>query len=92
MPKKERIFNAKMRNRRLLSTGLSARAAVRGSLVVKVTVSWLTCYEFEPSTTENKPCRGGRCALNMSRLIRSPVGVVWKLGEGGASLGIVLVT
>ncbi|GFW12548.1 hypothetical protein TNCV_818001 [Trichonephila clavipes] len=37
-------------------------------------------------------CRGGRCPLNMSRLKRPPVGVVWKLREGGASSGVVLVT
>ncbi|GFW91767.1 hypothetical protein TNCV_3400271 [Trichonephila clavipes] len=29
-----------------------------GSLVVKVTDSWLACHEFEPSVTENPPCRG----------------------------------
>ncbi|GFY17307.1 hypothetical protein TNCV_1090811 [Trichonephila clavipes] len=30
-----------------------------------------------------------RCSLNLKRL---PVGVMWKLGEGGASSGVVLVT
>ncbi|GFU77571.1 hypothetical protein TNCV_3499431 [Trichonephila clavipes] len=30
----------------------------RGSFVVKVTDSWLACHEFEPSTTEDPPCRG----------------------------------
>ncbi|GFS72490.1 uncharacterized protein TNCV_2116331 [Trichonephila clavipes] len=28
-----------------------------GSLVVKVTVSWPVCHEFEPSTDEDPPCR-----------------------------------
>ncbi|GFX68174.1 hypothetical protein TNCV_4439971 [Trichonephila clavipes] len=27
-----------------------------GSLVVKATDSWLTCHEFEPSTTKDPPC------------------------------------
>ncbi|GFV28049.1 uncharacterized protein TNCV_187251 [Trichonephila clavipes] len=27
-----------------------------GSLVVKVTVSWKACHEFEPSTAEDPPC------------------------------------
>ncbi|GFW73992.1 hypothetical protein TNCV_545161 [Trichonephila clavipes] len=30
----------------------------RGSLVFKVTDSWPTCYEFEPSPTEGPPCWG----------------------------------
>ncbi|GFV53714.1 hypothetical protein TNCV_2092171 [Trichonephila clavipes] len=30
----------------------------RRSLEVKVTNSWLACHEFEPSTTEDLPCRG----------------------------------
>ncbi|GFT73458.1 hypothetical protein TNCV_4020961 [Trichonephila clavipes] len=30
----------------------------RGSLVVKVTDSWLACHEFEFNTTEDPPCRG----------------------------------
>ncbi|GFV92896.1 e3 ubiquitin-protein ligase RGLG2 [Trichonephila clavipes] len=35
----------------------------------------------ESSTTEDLPCRGGRCTLNLSRLKRLLVGVVSKLGE-----------
>ncbi|GFX17805.1 DUF4817 domain-containing protein [Trichonephila clavipes] len=38
----------------------------RGSLVMKVTDSWPACREFEPSTAEDSPCRGGRYTLNMS--------------------------
>ncbi|GFT06284.1 hypothetical protein TNCV_2990551 [Trichonephila clavipes] len=38
-----------------------------------------------PSTTEDPPHRGGRWVLNMSRLKRSPVCVVLKLGEGATS-------
>ncbi|GFW04167.1 uncharacterized protein TNCV_2669321 [Trichonephila clavipes] len=38
-------------------------------------------YQADVSSTEDPPCRGGRCMLNMSRLKRPPVGVVWKLGE-----------
>ncbi|GFY10671.1 hypothetical protein TNCV_2194921 [Trichonephila clavipes] len=30
----------------------------RGSLVVKVTDSCPTCHEFQPSTSEDPPCRG----------------------------------
>ncbi|GFW72855.1 hypothetical protein TNCV_1266981 [Trichonephila clavipes] len=29
----------------------------RGSLMVKITDSWLSCHEFEPSTTKDPPCR-----------------------------------
>ncbi|GFT84034.1 hypothetical protein TNCV_1149321 [Trichonephila clavipes] len=29
-----------------------------GSLVVKVTDSWLVCHEFEPSTVQDSSCRG----------------------------------
>ncbi|GFY17902.1 hypothetical protein TNCV_3383951 [Trichonephila clavipes] len=41
-----------------------------GNLVVKVTDSLLACHEFEPCTTEDQPCRGGRCTLNTSMLRR----------------------
>ncbi|GFX19847.1 hypothetical protein TNCV_1434081 [Trichonephila clavipes] len=44
--------------------------------VVKVTDSCLASHEFEPSSSEAPLCRGGRCALNMLRLKRPPVGVV----------------
>ncbi|GFV92519.1 hypothetical protein TNCV_1744241 [Trichonephila clavipes] len=47
---------------------------------------------FDPSTTEDPPCRGGRYTLNMLRIKRSPIGVVWKLGERGVSLVVFLVT
>ncbi|GFW37061.1 hypothetical protein TNCV_5019591 [Trichonephila clavipes] len=40
----------------------------RGSLVIKVTDSWLMCHEFWPSTPEDFPRRGDRCTLNMSGL------------------------
>ncbi|GFV70880.1 hypothetical protein TNCV_3040791 [Trichonephila clavipes] len=30
-----------------------------GSLMVKVRGSWLACHEFDPSTAEDSPCRGG---------------------------------
>ncbi|GFS84099.1 hypothetical protein TNCV_2364911 [Trichonephila clavipes] len=52
-----------------------------GSLVVKVTDSWLACLEFEPSTAENPPCRGGRCKSNLPWLKRPPVDVKGKLEE-----------
>ncbi|GFV65322.1 transposable element Tc3 transposase [Trichonephila clavipes] len=45
-----------------------------GSLVVKVTDSWLVCHEFEPSTTEDPLCRD-RCTLHLSRAQTPPVGV-----------------
>ncbi|GFV43584.1 hypothetical protein TNCV_1613581 [Trichonephila clavipes] len=60
------------------------------SLVVKVTDSWLTCHELEPSTSEDPPCKGDHCLLNLSRLYPT-VHVMWKLGEGDTSSGIVLV-
>ncbi|GFU26428.1 hypothetical protein TNCV_3510391 [Trichonephila clavipes] len=56
-----------------------------GSLVVKVADLWSACYGFESSTTENLPCKGGRCTLNMSRRKRLPVGEVWNLGDGGSA-------
>ncbi|GFW97399.1 HTH_Tnp_Tc3_2 domain-containing protein [Trichonephila clavipes] len=62
-----------------------------GSLVVKVTDSWLECHELEPSTTEDPSCRG-RCSLYLSMLKRPTVDVVWKLGEWGASTGVILIT
>ncbi|GFV37515.1 uncharacterized protein TNCV_127261 [Trichonephila clavipes] len=34
-----------------------ALSGVRGSQVVKLTDSWPACHEFEPSTTEDQPCR-----------------------------------
>ncbi|GFV90938.1 hypothetical protein TNCV_1248271 [Trichonephila clavipes] len=46
---------------------------VRGSLV-KVTDSWPACHEFEPSTTDNPPCR--RNTLNMSQTFSRGM-VVW---------------
>ncbi|GFV33423.1 hypothetical protein TNCV_758471 [Trichonephila clavipes] len=51
----------------------------RCSIVVIVTNSWPAYQEFEPGTTKDPPCRRGRCTLNMSRLKRPPVGVVWKI-------------
>ncbi|GFV45566.1 hypothetical protein TNCV_4240901 [Trichonephila clavipes] len=48
-------------------------------LVVKVMDSWLACYECEPRTAEDSPYKGGRCRLNLSKLKRPLVGVVWKL-------------
>ncbi|GFT90501.1 hypothetical protein TNCV_4491891 [Trichonephila clavipes] len=37
----------------------------RGILLVKVTDSWPACPEFEPCTTEDLPCIGYRCTLNV---------------------------
>ncbi|GFT17346.1 hypothetical protein TNCV_4806341 [Trichonephila clavipes] len=60
----------------------SVAAPGRESLAVNVTDSLLECHEFEHSTIEDLPCRGGRCPLNKSMFKRPPVGTVWKLGEG----------
>ncbi|GFX30951.1 hypothetical protein TNCV_4146591 [Trichonephila clavipes] len=46
--------------------------------VVKVTDSLLECHELEPSATEDLPCTESRCTLNLSRLKRPCVGMVWK--------------
>ncbi|GFY19252.1 uncharacterized protein TNCV_4226161 [Trichonephila clavipes] len=51
----------------------------RSSLVVKIADSWLACHEFDPGTAEDPPCRGGRYTLNISKLKRPSVDVVWKL-------------
>ncbi|GFX57003.1 SCAN domain-containing protein 3 [Trichonephila clavipes] len=45
--------------------------------MVKIKNSWSVCPEFEPGTAEDPPCRSGRWTLNMSRLKRPPIGVVW---------------
>ncbi|GFU55092.1 hypothetical protein TNCV_425991 [Trichonephila clavipes] len=34
------------------------RRGDHGSLMVKVTDSWLACHEFEPSTDKDPPCGG----------------------------------
>ncbi|GFV89268.1 hypothetical protein TNCV_286011 [Trichonephila clavipes] len=45
--------------------------------MVKVTVSWQgVMRSLEPCTSEDPPCRGGQCTLNISWLKRPPVGVV----------------
>ncbi|GFT61998.1 hypothetical protein TNCV_3811741 [Trichonephila clavipes] len=54
----------------------------RVGLVVKMTDSWPACHEFEPNTAEDLPFREDQCTLNLTRLKRSPIGMVWKLGEG----------
>ncbi|GFX03779.1 ATP-dependent DNA helicase [Trichonephila clavipes] len=64
----------------------------RGSLVVKVTISWPACHEFEPSATENPPCRESRCTLNLGRLKRPLIDTVEKLGEDNANSGVVIVS
>ncbi|GFX86357.1 transposon Ty3-I Gag-Pol polyprotein [Trichonephila clavipes] len=56
-----------------------------GGLVVKVTDSWPTCHEFEPTIVEDSLCRE-RCKLNMSRLKRPPVAVVRKFELGMPAL------
>ncbi|GFX66964.1 hypothetical protein TNCV_4180891 [Trichonephila clavipes] len=45
--------------------------------MVKLTDSWISCYEFEPCADKDSPCRGGRCTLNMSKFKHRPVGVMW---------------
>ncbi|GFW71910.1 hypothetical protein TNCV_3220861 [Trichonephila clavipes] len=51
----------------------------RGSLIVKITDSWLACHEFKPITAEDPQCRE---TMLCRELKRPPVGVVWKSGEG----------
>ncbi|PRD35861.1 UNVERIFIED_CONTAM: tmem14c [Trichonephila clavipes] len=56
---------------------------------------WLACHAFEPSTSEDMLCRGGRCSLNLPRLKYPPMGVVWKLGStssliAGITFGSIL--
>ncbi|GFS58207.1 hypothetical protein TNCV_4916161 [Trichonephila clavipes] len=61
----------------------------RSNLVVKVTDSWPTRHEFEPCIAEDPPCRG---AMHVESVKRSNVlSLVWWLGEGSASSGVVLV-
>ncbi|GFW81126.1 hypothetical protein TNCV_4804941 [Trichonephila clavipes] len=54
-----------------------------GSLVIKVT--WLVCHEFELNAVEDLPCRGYRCAKNLSKLKHLPV-EEWK-GPSPAAKG-----
>ncbi|GFU44465.1 hypothetical protein TNCV_1505931 [Trichonephila clavipes] len=49
--------------------------------------SWLSRHELEPRTTEDPPSRGYPCTLNMPRLKRPSIGVVWKFGEGVTAHG-----
>ncbi|GFQ69152.1 hypothetical protein TNCT_74001 [Trichonephila clavata] len=60
------------------------------SLVVKVKDSWLSSHEFNRSTTEDRPYRGGRCTLNLSKLKCLPIDV--EVRSGDASSDVVLVT
>ncbi|GFV60808.1 hypothetical protein TNCV_954281 [Trichonephila clavipes] len=53
--------------------------------VVKITNSRLECHDIKPLSAEDPPCRGVECTLNMSRLKRPTVDVVWKVGEEGAN-------
>ncbi|GFX51810.1 hypothetical protein TNCV_5015121 [Trichonephila clavipes] len=79
----------------------------RGSLVVKVKDWVLNTSEFQfvynlstktcrgdsgwsHGVTGDPPCTGTRCTLSLSRLNVIPL--VWYLGEGSASSGVVLVT
>ncbi|GFV37018.1 putative transposable element [Trichonephila clavipes] len=52
----------------------------------------LLCPEFVPSITKHSPCRGGWDTLNLSKLKRSPGGVVRNLGEEDFRSSVVLVT
>ncbi|GFX56409.1 uncharacterized protein TNCV_2243411 [Trichonephila clavipes] len=60
------------------------------NLVVKVMDLWLAFHEFDPVLLKTRRV-GQRCMLNLSKLKRPPVGVVWKLREGGTNSGVVLV-
>ncbi|GFW16810.1 hypothetical protein TNCV_2759391 [Trichonephila clavipes] len=71
---------------------LKSRGREVGNLLVRPTDSWQACHEFKLSTGEDPPCRGSHCTLNLSRLARPSVDVVWKLRKGGASSGVVFVT
>ncbi|GFT11961.1 hypothetical protein TNCV_725681 [Trichonephila clavipes] len=66
----------------LLYIRADALQICRGS---NASYSWPACHEFEPHVAEDPPCIGGRYTLNMSRVKRSPVGVVWNLGGGRLS-------
>ncbi|GFX19613.1 hypothetical protein TNCV_2075211 [Trichonephila clavipes] len=48
----------------------------------------LPCHD-QPNTIKDPPCRQ-RCTQICRELKRPPVGVVWELGEGGASSGTSL--
>ncbi|GFY09713.1 hypothetical protein TNCV_3696751 [Trichonephila clavipes] len=47
--------------------------------MVKIIDSWQACHKLEPRTVEDPSCKGDICTLNMSKLKRPPVGVVWKI-------------
>ncbi|GBM90872.1 hypothetical protein AVEN_182873-1 [Araneus ventricosus] len=46
---------------------------------------------FQTSSMVDPSCIWIRFPLNLSRVERPPVGLVWKLGGEGAALGILLV-
>ncbi|GFX07818.1 hypothetical protein TNCV_4160871 [Trichonephila clavipes] len=62
----------------------------RGSLVVKVTDTWLACYEFESGTAEDPSRRG---AMHIKFVESSNIHpLVWRGRRGSASSAVVLVT
>ncbi|GFV32381.1 hypothetical protein TNCV_1676671 [Trichonephila clavipes] len=66
----------------------------RSSSVVKVTDSWLACHEFEPSTTDDPPCRGAMSVKSVASSNFLPL--VWYdvvvREEWSASSDVVLVS
>ncbi|GFX36571.1 hypothetical protein TNCV_2031521 [Trichonephila clavipes] len=74
---------------RLKSRG-SSSIAFKLFPVVKVNDSWSACQNFELETAEDLPCTG---AMHVQPVDSSKVlPLEWKLGEGGASSGVVLAT
>ncbi|GFV99016.1 hypothetical protein TNCV_1509961 [Trichonephila clavipes] len=49
----------------------------------KVVESWPVCREFQPTATEDSPCKGGRCMLNLSRLKVLPLWTATDVVQSG---------
>ncbi|GFT26209.1 hypothetical protein TNCV_1544201 [Trichonephila clavipes] len=61
----------------------------RSSVVFKVTDTCRACHEFEPSTAEHPPCRGGDARL----ICRGSNVLAWGgVEEGYARSGVVRIT
>ncbi|GFW00490.1 neuroligin-1 [Trichonephila clavipes] len=53
----------------------------KSGLVVKITDAMMPCHGFDLHTVEDPSFIGDRCTLNVSRLERSIVGMVWNIAE-----------
>ncbi|GFU57247.1 hypothetical protein TNCV_3634371 [Trichonephila clavipes] len=48
---------------------------------VELVMIRLAYHKLEPCATEDLPCRGGRCTLNLSKIKRPSLGALWRKTE-----------